>query len=95
MPGVGGEEVSILPVVYPCETVSVSTLGYFSSIGSSSKTSHSYLTVSLGARHIQYYIKNKRGRKRKFNKPQQDKPMHEKRIIQSTVIVQEKLVVGC
>ena len=32
----GGEEVSIVPVVYPCGTVSVSSLGSFSFIGSSS-----------------------------------------------------------
>ena len=29
MPGVGGEEVSILPVVYPIGAVIVSSIGYF------------------------------------------------------------------
>ena len=56
MLGDGGEDVSILPVVYPCGTVSVSSLGYFSSVGFSSKPSHPYLPVSLGARHIQEYF---------------------------------------
>ena len=71
--GGGGDEVSIMPVVYPRGTVIVSTLGSFSSVGSSSKPSHTSLPLSLGARHIQEYPKKKRGRKRKFIKPQQDK----------------------
>ena len=53
MIGDGGEEVSIVPVVYPRGTVSVSSLGYFLSVGSSSKPSHPSLPVSLGSRHIQ------------------------------------------
>ena len=39
----GGDEVNIVPVVYPCVTVSVSSLGYFSSVDSSSKPSHTSL----------------------------------------------------
>ena len=38
--GGGSDGVSVMPVVYPCGTVGVSSLGSFSSIGSSSKTSH-------------------------------------------------------
>ena len=67
----GGDEVIIVPFVYPRGTVSVSSLGYFSSVGSSSKPSHTYLSLSLGARHIQEYFKKKRGIKRKFVKPPQ------------------------
>ena len=72
----GGEYVSIVPVVYPCWTVSISSLAYFSSIGSSSKPSHPSLPVSLRACHIQDCFNNKRGRKRKFIKPQQEKARH-------------------
>ena len=54
--GDGGGDVSIVPVVYPCGAVSVSLLGYFSYIGSSSKLSskpsYPYLPVSIVARHI-------------------------------------------
>ena len=45
--GYGGEEVSIVPDVYPCGTVSVSSLGYFLSVGSSSKPSHPSFTISI------------------------------------------------
>ena len=90
----GGEEVNYLPFVYPRGAVSVSSLGYFSSVGSSSKPSHPYLPLSLGAHHIQEYFKKKRGRKRKFIKPQQEKARHEERMKRGKVIVQEKLVVG-
>ena len=66
----GGDEVSIVTFVYP----RVSSMGYFSSFGSSSKPSHPSLPVSVVARYIQEYFRNKkRGRKRKFIKPQQDK----------------------
>ena len=45
--GDGGEEVSIFPVLYPRGTVSVSSLGTFSSVGSSSKRSHpSFFSLS-------------------------------------------------
>ena len=76
----GGDKFIIVPFVYPRGTVSVSSLGYFSSVGSSSKPFHPSLLLSLGARHIQEYFKNKRGRKLKFIKPQQDMARHEEQI---------------
>ena len=69
----GGDEVNIVPFVYPRGTVSVSSLGSFLSVGSSYKHSHPSLPLSLGAHNIQEYFKRKRGRKRKFIKPQQEK----------------------
>ena len=63
MIGDGSEEVSIVPVVYPRGTVSVSSLGYFFSVGSCSKPSHTYFTLSIGARQIQEYLDKRRGRK--------------------------------
>ena len=72
-----GYEVSTVIFVYPRGMVSVSSLGYFSSVGSSSKPYHPSLPLSLGARHIQEYFKKKRGRKRKFIHPQQEKARHE------------------
>ena len=80
MLGGGVYEVSIVPFEYPRGTVSVSSLGYFLSVGSSSKTSHPSLPVSVGARHIHYYFKKKRGRKRKFIKPNKEKARHEDRM---------------
>ena len=77
MLGYVSEDVSVVPVVYPCGTVSISSLGYFSSVGSSSKPYHTSLPVSLEARHNKEYFKNNRGRKRKFIKPQQEKDRHE------------------
>ena len=76
----GGDEVNIVPFVYPCGTVSVSSLGSFSSVGSSSKPSHPSLPLSLGERHIQEYFKKKRGRKLTFINPQQEKARHEERM---------------
>ena len=67
----GGYEVSIVPFVYSRGTVSVSSLGYFLSVGSSCRPYHPSLPVSIGARHIQDYFKKIRGRKQKFIKPQQ------------------------
>ena len=90
--GDGGEDISIVPVVYPRGTVSVSSLGSFSFVGYSTKPSHPSLTVSLGARQIQEYFNNTRGRKRKFIKPQQERSRHEDRIKRSKVIVRK---VGC
>ena len=69
-----------MPFVYPRGTVSVSSLGYFSSVGSFYRPSHPYLPLSLGARHIQEYFKKKRGRKRKFIKPQQQKARNEEQM---------------
>ena len=71
MLGYGGDEVSIVSFVYPLGTVSVSSLGYFSSVGSSSKPSHTSLPVSVGAGHIQEYSKENRGRKGKIIKQHQ------------------------
>ena len=76
----GVDEVNIVPFVYPRGTVSVSSLGSFSSVVSSSKPSRPSLTLSLAARHIQEYFKKKRGRKLKLVKPQQEKAMHEDRM---------------
>ena len=73
----GGDEVNIVTFVYHRGTVSVSSLGSFSSVGSSSKPSHPSLPLSLGAHNIQKYSKKKRGRKRKFIKPQQEKARQE------------------
>ena len=61
--GDGGEEFSIVPVVYPCWMVRISSIGYFLSVGYSSKNSNLSLSLSLGSRHIQEYFKKKRGRK--------------------------------
>ena len=72
----GSDEVNIVPFVYPRGTVSVSSLGYFSYVGSSSKPSRPSLPISLGERHIQEYFKKNRGRE-KFVKPQQEKSRHE------------------
>ena len=56
--GDGSEEVNIVPVVYPCGTVSISSLG------SSSKPYQPSFPLSPGACHIQEYLsKKKRGRK--------------------------------
>ena len=63
--GYGVAAVSIVAVVYPRGTVSISSLGYFSSFGSSSKPHHPSFPLSLGARHVQEYFKKNRGRKRK------------------------------
>ena len=74
--GNGGEDVSIVSVVYPCGTISVSSLDSFSYVGSSSKPYHTSLPVSVRALHIQEYLEKNRGRKRKFIKPQQDNARH-------------------
>ena len=60
----GGDEVNIVPFVYPRGTVSVSSLVSFLSVGSYSKPSHPSLPLSLGAHQIQEYFKKKRGRKK-------------------------------
>ena len=74
MLGGGVEDVSIVSVVYTRGTVSVSSLCYFLSVGSSSKPSHTFFTISLRARHIQDYLKKKRRRKRKFIKHNRRRP---------------------
>ena len=65
MLGGGGDKVIVVPVVSPRGEVSVSPLGYFSSVGSDSKPSHTSLPVSVGARHIKEYFKTNRGMKRR------------------------------
>ena len=65
--GDGGEDVSIVPVVYACGAVSISSLGSFSYVGSSSKPSYPYFPVSIVARHIQYYFNDKRGKGGRIN----------------------------
>ena len=52
----GGDEVNYVPFVYLQGTVSVSSLGYFLSVGSSYKPSHPSLPLSLGAHNIQEHI---------------------------------------
>ena len=93
--GGGGEDISIVSVVYPRGTMSVSSLGSFSPVDSSSKPSDTSLPVSLGARHIQNYVNNKTGKKRKYIRTQQEKVRHEEQMKQSKVIVRANLVVGC
>ena len=68
----GGDEVNYVTFVYPRGTVSVSSLGSFSSVGSSSKPSHPSLPLSLRAHNILEYSRRKRGRKRTFIKPEQE-----------------------
>ena len=68
----GVDEVNYVPFVYPRGTVSVSSLGSFSSVGSSSKPSNPYLPLSHRAHNIQEYFKRKRGRKRKFINPAEE-----------------------
>ena len=60
--GGGGDEVSVMLVVYPHGTVSVSLLGYFLSVGLSSKPSNPSLPLSLGLHLFREYFKKKRGR---------------------------------
>ena len=81
-------------VVYPRGTVRVSSLGYFSSVGSSSKTSHLSLPLSIVERYIQEYFNSKRGINRKYINPKQEKARRKKRSNQMRVTVQAKLVVG-
>ena len=57
----GGDDVNIVPFVYPCGTVSVSSLGSFSSVGSSSKSSHPYLPLSLSEHTTLKSISRRRG----------------------------------
>ena len=66
MLGDGGEYDSIVPVEY-----SRGMVGSFLSVGSSYKPSHPSLYISIGARHIKEYFKNKRWRKRKLIQPHQ------------------------
>ena len=71
MLGFGGDEVSIMPVFYPCGTVSVSSLGSFSYVGSSSKPFRTSLPLFIRERHIEEFFKKKGRRKREFINPQE------------------------
>ena len=51
----GGEEVSIVNFVYPRETVSVSSLGYFPSVGSSYKPYNPSLSLSRSTPHSRVF----------------------------------------
>ena len=53
-------------VVSPHGLVSVSSIGSFSSAGSSSRPSYYSFTLSLLALHAQEYFNKKRGRKKKI-----------------------------
>ena len=88
--GCGGDEVSVMPVVYPHGAVSVSSLSYFSSVGSSSKPYHTPLPLSLGVHPIQEYYKKKRGRNLKYIKPQEEKAKHEEQRKKIRVTVRAK-----
>ena len=87
MLGGGGDEVSVMRVVYPRGTVSVSSLGSFSSVGSSSKPSHPSVPLSLGVHRIQEYFNQKRGGKRKYIKPQEEKSRREQQLKEMRVTV--------
>ena len=69
-------------------------LVHFLSVGSFYKPDHPPLPVSLGARHIKEYFKNKGWRKRKLIQPHQEKARHEDRMKQSKVVFRAKVVVG-
>ena len=75
--GGGGDEVSFMPVIYPHGNISVSLLGYFSSVDSSSKTSHTSLPLSPGVHRIQEYFKRKREGGRKYIKLQEEKARYD------------------
>ena len=92
--GGGGDEVSIMPVVSPRETVSASSLGSILFVGSSFKTSHTSLPIYLGAHHIQENFKNNRRRNLKPIKPQEENASHQERRNQVRVKVRANLVVG-
>ena len=59
--GYGGDDVGIMSVVSSCGSFSVSSLGYFLSVGYSYKPSHYYLPLSIGEHHIQEYLNKNRG----------------------------------
>ena len=93
MIGEGGDEVSTMSVVYPLGEVSVSSLDYFSFLGSSSNPSCNSISIYLRACHTKEYFNKKRERKRKFIKPQEERARHEERRNHMRVTVSEKLVV--
>ena len=90
----GGDEVIIVPFVYPCGAFSVLSLGSFSYVCYSYKPSRPSLPLSIRALQIQEHFKKKRGRKIKLFQPQQEKARHEERMKRGKVIFRAKLVVG-
>ena len=70
--GDGGDKVRIISIIYMRVLFGVLLLGYFFSIGPSSKNSYPSLPYSLGARQINYFFKRNMGGKQKFIQPQQD-----------------------
>ena len=90
----GGDDVSFMPFVYHHGTVSVSSLGYFFSVGSSSKTCHPSLNPSLGLHRIKEYFKKKRRRKRKHIKPQDENYRHKQEMKKMRVTLRARLFVG-
>ena len=92
--GDGGDDFSVIRVVYPRGMVSVSSLGFFLSVGSSYKPYHPSLTLFLGVKCIQEYFKKKRGRNQKHINSNKEKSRHEEKRKQIRVTVKEKLVVG-
>ena len=86
MIGYVGVEVSIVTGVYPRGTVSISSLGYFSSMGSSYKPSHPYFLLSLEECHVQEFSR-RRGGGIVFIKTQPEKAKNKERTKQSKVIV--------
>ena len=64
------------------------------SVGSSSKPSHPSLPLDLGVHRIQEYFNKKRGKKRKYIKPQEEKARREQQTKKMRVTVRTNLVVG-
>ena len=63
--GGGGDEVSVMPVVYPRGTVHVLSLSSFLYVVSSYNTSHPPLSsLSLGVHRIQEYFEKNRVRRK-------------------------------
>ena len=87
MLGCGGDEVSIMSVVSPCGLVSVSSLGSFLTVSSSSKRSNYSLPISPRARHIKDYFKKKIGSKQRSIKTQEEKAGREEKRNQMIVTV--------
>ena len=92
--GGGGEEFSVMPVVYPRGTVRVLSLSSFLYVVSSSNTSHPPLTLSHVLNHIQEYFKKNRGRRKKYIKPQEEKARRKNHMKQMRVTFRAKLVLG-
>ena len=92
--GCGSDEVSIMSIFYPCVSVNVSSLGYYLSVGSYSKTFHYYFPPPIWAWNIQDYFKKKIWRKQKFIYPNKDKGRREERRKKTRLTEQNKLIFG-